>query len=68
MADRAVSEFKMVHGESWEVKAALNALNADDWEVVGVSSAPHWRAVMLSVLMGSATHVTIVLRRARDRA
>jgi hypothetical protein len=68
MADRAASEFKMVHGEPWEVKAALDALNADDWEVVGVSSAPHWRAVMLSVLMGSATHVTVVLRRARDRA
>ncbi len=55
MADRAASEFKMVHGEPWEVKAALDALNADDWEVVGVSSAPHWRAVMLSVLMGSTT-------------
>ena len=55
MADRAASEFKMVHGEPWEVKAALDALNADDWEVVGVSRPPHWRAVMLSVLMGSAT-------------
>jgi hypothetical protein len=67
MADQTASKFKMIHGEPWQVEAALNALDADRWEVVGVSSAPHWRAVMLSVLMGSATHVTVVLRRARDR-
>ncbi len=68
MADRAASEFNVIHGEPWEVKADLNAVDADGWEVVGVSSAPHWRAFMLSVLMGSATHVTVVLRRARNRA
>jgi len=68
MADRAASEFKIIHGEPWVVNADLNALDADGWEVVGVSSAPHWRAFMLSVLMGSATHVTVVRRRARDRA
>ena len=60
MADRAGSEFKVIHGEPWVVNADLNALDADGWEVVGVSSAPHWRAVMLSVLMGN--------RHARDRA
>ena len=53
MADRAGSEFKVIHGEPWVVNADLNALDADGWEVVGVSSAPHWRAVMLSVWMGS---------------
>jgi hypothetical protein len=68
MADRGASEFKMIHGEPWSVNADLKVLNADDWEVVGVSSAPHWRAVMLSVLMGSATHVTVVLRRVRNRS
>ena len=68
MADRAASEFKMIHGEPWVVKADLNALDADGWEVVGLSSAPHWRPIMLSVLMGSATHVTVLLRRARNRA
>jgi hypothetical protein len=68
MGDRAASEFKMIHGEPWSVKAELNVLDADGWEVVGVASAPHWRPVMLSLLMGSSTHVTIVLRRARNRA
>ncbi len=68
MAHGAASEFKVIHGESWEVKAELNTLDAGGWEVVGVSSAPHWRALMLWILMGSATHVTVVLRRVRDRA
>ena len=58
----------MIHGEPSQVEAALNALDADRWEVVGVSGAPHWRAVMLSVLMGISTHVTVVLRQAHDRS
>ena len=37
MADRAGSEFKVIHGEPWVVNADLNALDADGWEVVGVS-------------------------------
>ena len=65
MADRAGSEFKVIHGEPWVVNADLNALDADGWEVVGVSSAALEGSHAVGV-DGEPTHVTVVLRRAQS--